>query len=44
LEELENDLKTTGTNLENIAAGVDLSPLREQEEENLIYWRSFLHC
>ncbi|MES9851391.1 MAG: hypothetical protein ABW170_06110 [Candidatus Thiodiazotropha sp. L084R] len=32
LEKLENDLKTTGTNLENIAAGVDLSSLRDQED------------
>ncbi len=32
LEKLENDLKTTGANLENIAAGVDLSTLREQED------------
>lgn len=32
LEKLENDLKATGTNLENIAAGVDLSSLRDQED------------
>lgn len=32
LEKLESDLKTTGINLENIAAGVDLSSIREQEE------------
>jgi hypothetical protein len=32
LLKMETDLKTTGRNLENIAAGVDLSSLREQEE------------
>lgn len=32
LLKMEGDLKTTGKNLENVAAGVDLSGLREQEE------------
>ena len=42
LEKLESDLRTTSRNLENIAAGVDISRLRAEKQEEFNFQKEIL--